>query len=264
MLAAARSDIGGVFDTLLANRKIELGPQFRADMQRIVDSKVMPALRDESVDAIVKPFQNLPAGKVNISGEWFQQNKTALDSAIRSAYTAGQNGKAQALEDFEGALMKAAKNSMNETEQKAFAAAQKQWASLRLLESGKVVEGGNIMPNRLDSALINRYKSAYKEGKITGELADIGTLAQAYKPLPQSGTVPRGIYSGVAGGAAFANPLATAAMMATPAAVQKFLQSDVGRKYLTQGLLQMTPEMEQRLMQGGTGLLGLPSAAAIN
>lgn len=264
VLAAARRDTGAVFDNLLSGRKIELGPQFRADVAKIVDSKVMPALRDDSIEAILEPFKNLPAGKVKVSGEWFQQNKTALDVAIRSAYTTpGQAGKAMALQDLEQALVKAAESSMNQTERAAFKAAQKQWATLRLLETGKVVEGGNIMPGRLDSALIQRYKAggAYKEGKITGELADIGTLGQTLKPLPQSGTAPRALYSMGALFSGAASPFATAGMMTTPPLVQKFLQSDAGRKYLTQGMTQITPEIEKRLMQGGYGLLGLPLMA---
>lgn len=263
VLATARQDIGGVFGNLLKGRKIELGPTFRADVAKIVDSKVMPSLRDDSVEAVIAPFKNLPAGKVKVTGEWFQQNKTALDMAIRSAYNNGQPGRAMALQDFESALVKAAEDSMNATERAAFKAAQKQWATLRLLETGKVVEGGNIMPGRLDSALIQRYKAggAYKEGKITGELADIGRLGQVFKPLPQSGTAPRAIYSTGALFGGMANPPMAAAAMTAPALAQKFLQSDVGRKYLTRGMAEITPEIERRLMQGGYGLLGLPLMA---
>lgn len=262
LFAKARDDIGNVFDNLLQNRQITLGPKFRSDVQKIAESKVLPALRDESTDAVIAPFQNMPAGKIKVSGEWFQQNKTALDQAIRGAYTAGENGKAKALEAFEDALVDAAKASMNTTERKAFEAAQKQWASLRLLETGKVVEAGNIMPGRLDSALINRYKDAYKEGKLTGELPDIGKLGQVYKPLPQSGTTPRAFYSGLASGAGLLNPLITAGAFAAPPLAQKFMQSTPGRNYLTKGMLDITPERERLLMQAGYGLLGLPATSS--
>lgn len=267
VLAAARRDTGAVFDNLLHGRKIELNDKFRNAVNEIVDSKVMKSLRDDSVEDVIAPFKNLPKGKIKVTGEWFQQNKTALDAAIRSAYnTPGQSGRAMALQEFESALVDAAMDSMNATERKAFEAAQRQWASLRLLETGKVVEAGNIMPGRLDSALINRYKAggAYKEGKITGELADIGRLGQAYKPYPQSGTAPRNIYSMLAGGAAFFDPTTTAAAFAAPPLAQKFLQSKAGREYLTRGLANMTPERERLLMQGGYGLLGLPLMAGVD
>lgn len=267
VLAAARKETGAVFDNLLAGRRIELGPAFRADVGKIVDSKVMKSLRDDSVEAVLEPFKNMPPGKITVSGEWFQQNKTALDAAIRSAYnTPGQSGRAAALQEFENALVKAATDGMTATEREAFKAAQRQWATLRLLETGKVVEGGNIMPGRLDSALIQRYKAggAYKEGKITGEIADIGRLGQVYKPLPQSGTAPRGIYSGLAGGAAFLDPMITGSAFAVPPLAQKFLQSNAGRKYLTKGMAEVTPEWEKRLMMGGYGLLGAPYVAGLD
>lgn len=259
-LANARTAIGSTFDRLLQGREIPLDNSFRAEVKAITGSKVMKSLRNEETDAIIAPFANMPAGNIKVTGEWFQQNKTALDSVIRSAYNAGENGKARALEQFEKALERAAARSMSGDERAAYQAAQKQWASLRLLETGKVVEGGNVMPGRLDSALTTRYKEAYKEGRLTGELPDIGRLAQSYKPLPQSGTTPRAIYSGLAGGAMFAEPMSAAAMLAAPAAVQKFLQSKIGHKYLTQGLLDVSPEVEKWLIRSG-GLLGLPATA---
>lgn len=256
VFSQARQDIGGVFQNLLSNRRIELDGKFRADVKKIADSKVMPALKDESAEAIIAPFQNMPPGTIRVSGEWFQQNKTALDQAIRAAYNNSQPGRAMALEKFEDALVDAAKRSMNTTERAAYEAAQKQWASLRMLETGRVVDAGNIQPGRLNAALINRYKGAYKEGKIQGELADIGKLGEVYKPLPQSGTVPRAVYSVLAAGAGAINPPLAAAQLALPALMQAVLQSSAGKKYLTQGLMDVTPEVEKRLMQGGYGLFG--------
>lgn len=264
VLATARSDIGSTFDGLLKGRQILLDNTFRSEVKNVIPSRVMKALRDEGVEEVVKPFQNLPSAPVKVTGEWFQQNKTALDNAIRSAYTNGQSGKAKALEDFEDALVGAATRSMTKAESDAFKAAQKQWASLRLLETGKVVEAGNVMPGRLDTALTSRYKHAYKEGKVTGELPDIGKLAQVYKPLPQSGTTPRALYSGMAGGAMFAEPVTAASMMAVPPLAQKFLQSPAGRAYLTQGLLNVTPQIDRRLTQAGYGMLGAPLSSLID
>jgi hypothetical protein len=258
--SAARRDTGALYKTLLDGRQIPLNETFRAEVKAITQSKVMKSLRNEDVDAIIGPFQNMPAGNIRVSGEWFQQNKTALDNAIRGAYTAGETGKAMALEQFEKALERAAARSMSAEERETFKVAQKQWASLRLLETGKVVEGGNVMPGRLDQALTSRYKQAYKEGKIKGELADIGKMSQVFKPLPQSGTTPRAVYSGMAGGGLFMEPVTGAAMLAAPAVAQKFLQSKAGRKYLTDGLLNVSPEVEKWLTRSGAagGLLSGP------
>lgn len=261
VLAKAREDTSGIYKSVLANTKIELDSGFRAEVQQITNSKVMKELRDESTDAIVGKFQSLPEGKISVTGEWFQQNKTALDQTIRSAYQKGESGKAIALEKFEKALDRAAMRSMNETEREAYKRAQRQWANLRMLETGKVVEGGNAMPGRLDTALTTRYKGAYKEGKIKGELPDIASLASVLRPPPNSGSVPRAFYTGGIGGAAFAEPMTALGMLAGPAAMQGLMTAPAMRKYLSGGGLlgaKVTPEMEKKLMKAGgyAALLG--------
>lgn len=263
VLAAARDRISGEYRRILDPLQVTLDKSFSAEVKAITGSKVMKELRDESVDALLAPFQNLPAGKVKVSGEWFQQNKTALDDAIRSAYNNGQPGKARALERFESALDRAARRSMGPDASDAYDAARKQWANLRMLETGKVVDGGKVMPGRLDSALTTRYKSAYKEGKIKGELSDIASLAGTLRQPPQSGTTPRAIYSGLVGGAAFADPVSAAGMVAAPTVLQGIAASPAMRAYMTRGMVDLSPEAERRLLALGArgGLLGAYGAS---
>lgn len=261
LLAAARQDTSNAYTALIGTREIVLDPTFRAQVQSVAQSKVMKALQDQDVTAIVGPFQNLPKGTIKVTGEWFQANKTALDNAIRGAYTANQPGKARALEKFERALEGAAERSMTAPERAAFKTAQKQWSSLRMLETGAVVEGGNVMPGRLNAAMQQRYKNAMKEGKITGELADIAKLGEVFKPLPQSGTTPRAVYSGMIGGGALFEPMTAASLLGAPALAQGALQSKAGQKYLTKGLLSLTEEQERMLKLIGAGLLSAPATS---
>lgn len=258
VLRSARDEISNEYSRILSPLKINLDKSFSAEVRAITGSKVMKELRDESVEKLIAPFRNLPNGKVSVTGEWFQQNKTALDDAIRSAFNSGQPGKARALERFESALDRAARRSMGQTESAAYDAAKRKWANLRLLETGKVVDGGKVLPGRLDSALGNRYKGAYKEGKIKGELPDIARLSGVLRQPPQSGTAPRAIYSGLIGGAAFADPTTAAAMVAAPSALQGLTASQAMRGYLTKGLMNLTPEEELMLLSAGgrAGLLG--------
>lgn len=260
-LAAARTQIGGEFQRILNPLKVRLDGAFVADVNAITGSKVMKELRDESVDALVDQFRNLPPGKVAVTGEWFQQNKTALDAAIRTAYNNGQAGKARALEAFEDALDGAARRSMGAKEADAYELARKQWANLRLLETGQVVKDGRVMPAALDQALKTRYKSAYREGGISGEMADIASLSSTLRAPPQSGTTPRAIYSGLAGGAAMADPLITGSMLASPAFLQFMMQSQPGKRYLTKGVYELGDEAIARLGTVG-GLAGLGYASA--
>lgn len=262
VLANARVNIGQRFQNLIQSRDIPLDKTFRAEVQNITGSKVMQELRNDSVEPLLNRFRNMPQGKISVDGDWFQQNKTALDMAIREAYGASQNGKAQALERLEKAFDGALRRSMSKTEQASYDAAQKQWASLRLMETGQVVKDGRIMPAALDSAMKNRYKDAYREGKLSGELPDIASLGSTLRPMPNSGTTPRALYSGAAGGMAMLEPATAATMMAAPPALQKLMQSEAGKRYLTQGLFSVTPEMERLLMLGGGGLLSAGALAA--
>lgn len=261
VLATARKQISGEFQRILAPLEVPLDKQFVNDVRAITGSKVMKALRNDSTESVIAPFRNIPQG-VKAKGDWFQQNLTALNDEVRAAYSAGETGKAKALESFEGALHRAAQRGMSPQDRAAYEVARKQWANLRILETGKVVDGGNVVPHRLESALQSRYKQAFKEGKLSGELVDIAKAGHSMRTMPQSGTTPRALYSGLAGGAAFAEPVTAATMMAAPPAIQKFLQSDAGRKYLTQGLLNISPEVERAMMLGGSGLLGAGATLA--
>lgn len=262
VLAQARNDISGEYKRILDPAKIELDNSFRSEVQAISGSKVMKELRDEETDALLDQFRNMPQGKISVSGEWFQQNKTALDSQIKAAYNNGQPGKARALEQFEKALDRAALRSLSTADQAAYKQAGKQWATLRTLEAGKVVENGNVMPGRLDTYFTNRYKGAYKEGKIKGDLPDVARLANTLRSPPNSGTVPRAFYTGSIGGAAMAEPMTAAGMLFGPALFQKASTSELAKKYITRGLMDISPEDEKLLMLAGgkLGLLGMASA----
>jgi hypothetical protein len=236
----------------------------------------MKQLRDESIDDILEPLANLPTG-IKAKGQWVQDNLTALGLKIDDAYRAGHSAEAKSLEKVEQALSRAAEKAMTKEQKAAYDLARKEWASLRMLETGKIVDGGNVVPSRLDSGMLSRYRHNYKEGKIPGELADIGKLAQTYKALPQSGTQPREFYAraaqlaaaGGVGASAYgsqgADPtggmLSAASVFLAPPVLQKMMQSETGRKYLTKGLVPMTKEMERYLMLTGAGL-GAPLSLA--
>jgi hypothetical protein len=258
-LASARGRISGEYDRILEPAKITLDGSFRHEVKAITGSKVMKELRDEQTDALIGKFKDMPQGKISVSGEWFQQNKTALDSAIRSAYTNGQPAKAQALEAFEDALDRAATRSLGAQEKAAYKTAQRQWATLRAIESGKVVEGGNVMPGRLNSYLEQRYKGAYKEGKIKGELADVAKMGGVLREPANSGTAARHMYTGGAIGAGMFEPMTALSMIAGPTAIQ--YASPAMRNYMQRGLMNVSPELEKALMLSG-GKAGLLSFAA--
>lgn len=261
VLASARNRISGEFQRILEPLQINLNtPQVASELSAVQGSKVLKSLRDESVDGLLAEIQAV-AKTGPVDGAWFQQNKTVLDQAIRSAYNNGQAGKAKALERVENALDRAARQAMGKDSQ-AYDAARKQWANLRMLETGKIVEDGRVLPGRLKSAMETRYKDAMKEGKLTGELVDIARLSSVLRPPPQSGTVPRAVYTGLGVGGAIADPVTTVTALGIPTALQAATGTSALRNYMTNGLLSLTPEMEALIRSGGAraGLLGVYGA----
>lgn len=183
VLSSARQGISNEFRRILDPLQVNLNTkQFDSELSAVQNSKVLKSLRDESVDGLIAEMRDI-AKSGAVDGAWFQQNKTALDQAIRAAYNNGQPGKAKSLELIDNALDRAAKQAMGQ-DASAYEAARKQWANLRILETGKVVDEGKVMPGRLKAAMENRYKSAFKEGKIQGELSDIAALANTLRPPP--------------------------------------------------------------------------------
>lgn len=264
-LASARTRLSNTFDSILKPLKLDLAdPAVDAQLKQVINSNVLSSLRDESVDKVLRELEAI-AQKGAVSGKWYQQNKTALDKAIRAAYQNGRPGEAAALEGVEEALDLAAQKAMGTRTAQAYDVARKQWSALRMLETGKVVEDGKVFPGRLRSALENRYGGAQKEGQIMGELADIARLSNVMRPPPQSGTAPRGMYTmlltggGVLGGGLEGGALALGA----PIALQKATESQLMRNYMTNGLLNVSPEMEALIRAGGAraGLLGAYGAS---
>lgn len=261
-LASARSRLSNTFNSILKPLKIDLAhPEVDAKLKSVVSSDVLSSLRDESVDKVLREIEGL-AQRGSVSGKWFQQNKTALDKAIRASYLNGRPGEAAALEGIEEALDLAAQRAMGKNTAQAYELARQQWAALRMLETGKIVEDGRVLSGRLKSAMEKRYGAAMKEGKITGELADIARLSGVLRPPPQSGTVPRALYTGVGLAGAVATPAATATAFGVPTAIQAAAGSSALRNYMTNGLLALTPEMEALIRSGGAraGLLGVYGA----
>lgn len=284
-LAAARRDIGQQFDNIFQRqlipgqeRRFVFGPEFQRELAQVQQSQVMPALRNDSIQQLITSLQpGLPGGRFTRTGEWIQQNKTALDGAIRDAHRNNQTGLANSLQGVEDALMNNVRRQLLPGEQAAFNQAERQWANLRTLETGQAVKAGNVDPNAVKGALERRYGvPAVREGRLTGELADIARLGGVYKQLPQSGTVPRSVYTGAVTGLGglgtlastsydpttrkfdFEIPYGKAALaMAAPWLAQRALGSRILGNYAAGGMRQVTPELERRLRQGGL-LLSAP------
>lgn len=164
-------------------------------------------------------------------------------SDIRSAARSQKNETiASALKDVSRAMDNAAKGASRDK----WASVDKQYAALKTLEKPGMVSGtGDVYPVRLGNALERQFGPSWKEGNVSGGLADIGRYGQALPPMRAgSPTAERQAADWRGWVTAIPNWVAAKAMT-----------SDAGRNYLAGGLLG-----NAAASRGAAGLLsaGLP------
>jgi hypothetical protein len=157
------------------------------------------------------------------------------------------------------AMDEAAEVGMTGADKEAWGLARKQWAVLKTLEKGNVVEGGKVSAGRAKEALRTARPKDYKEGRLDGEMMDIAKFAETFKPLPDSGTAQNLFVQGLLTGV---NPAAGAASVALPWAAQKGMFSSAGTNYLTKG--RAVSPLEKALMERAARVAALGSASELS
>ena len=99
--------------------------------------------------------------------------------------------------------------------------ARTQYANLKTLEKGNVVENGNVDIKKLRNAIKQGKESAYKEGKIDTDLGKLSKYSEATSPLKEgSPTARRGFYQTL-----LQNPVTEIPMSGVNAILAKVLAS---------------------------------------
>lgn len=261
--SAARTRLGGVFDTLSSNKVIPLPQAFEARVQLLKKSNdaAGPFKSAEIANLADNALDLAKSGQM--TGEAYQAIRSQLTDRSRQAAQAGQAKLQSAIGKVKSALDDAAESVLSAEEKAAWKLARKQYAAMKTLEKRGAVKGGNVDPAVVRNALQGGDKSAFARGALSGELADISRIGNAFRPLPDSGTASNfWAQLLLTGGAGLGGIPTLAASVAGPAAISKGLFSDAGRRYLTKGLIDVSPELERKLMIGGAGLLGLPAITA--
>lgn len=253
VLSGARSKIGGKYEDAFKAERVQL---FDGTVNKLgqIEDEALRFLPPDQARVVSARIQEV-IGKVEqdgaLPGLAYQKWRASAKSA---------NGDINHyLKQVKGAVDEAASASIATDKMALFNEANKQYASLKTLETGNVVDRatGNVMPKQLDNALASRYKDAYREGKLTGELPKVAKAGSLLREMPQSGTAPRLAYTG--GGAAggvgvmsgMLDPLTFGAAALSPAVAQLAMNNPIARRYASSGLFKVTPEMEQRFIRGG-------------
>jgi hypothetical protein len=254
VLAGAQKRIGGTFEDVSSRNTVNVaGDDILSALAKLDEQqRALGSFAQPQVSALVDKGLDL-AAKGNVEGKTYQIIRSELGKQAKSAY-AGQNSTlGDALKSVQRALDDAADASISAADKEMWSLARKQWQALKLVNTKNgIVEGGNVSAAKLATKVD-------KAGTVRSqELRDIAKIGETFKPLPDSGTASNLLTQLLmTGGAGMVGAGALATSLLAPAAASKAVFSDVGRKYLTQGLTDVSPAVRKRLERAG-GLLGLP------
>lgn len=233
-------EIGDQFRDLSARNTLRYDQQFVTDIRDTVQryDRKLPSQQREVFRNYIDDLQQFPG---QVPGEVYQVTRSDLS---RQAHALRHNDPtlSDALRGVRNALDNAMGRSISPADRGAWQEARRHWGNWRTLEGPAKNTGAtgeiNITPAALGQAASTRDRGAFARGQ-----GDFAELAQAGKPilqpLPQSGTTPRaiasGLFSGIGAGAA-GIPGAIAGL-ALPAAGGHAIMSRPGQAYLRNQLL---------------------------
>lgn len=260
VFSSARGRLGAIFDTLSSGKTIPITTRFESQVNALKQKTDLAGpFKSPEISSLVDSAGEL-AKSGQMTGEAYQAIRSQLTDHARQAAIAGKDKLKSAIKSVVGSLDEAAESVLTADERALWKTARKQYAAMKTLEKRGAVKAGNVDPAIIRNVLQSGDRSAFARGGLSGELMDIARIGNAFRPLPDSGTATNAVAQLLmTGGAGLAGPGALATVLGGPALVSKGLFSDAGRRYLTKGLMDVSPELEKRLMMGGAGLLGLPA-----
>jgi hypothetical protein len=251
VFAAARDRIGSEFQRLQNVTAPQLGQDFMSSLVKIDSANVARGpFANKQVSQLVDKGLDL-AAQGKLSGQAYKEIHTELANASRTAFRAGDATLGQALKTVRESLDDAAKASLSKADQEAWDTVRKQWTAFKALSKSNVAEGGNISAPRA-AAAVRQMGPQLRTGQMSGDLADVARVGEAFKSVqnPNSGQLAQQML--------FGNPFTGIPMAAMNAGLARAYTSGAGQKYLSGGLLNVTPEIEALLLAASrpVGLLG--------
>lgn len=247
VLANNNARLGREFQDLSSRNTLAFDPQFVQDAQRAVRNydRVPPSQQRAMVEGYVNDIaQHMQQG--GMPGTYYQEMRSRL-SRQANGLRQSDPTLSEALRDLRNSLDDAMERSISPADQEAWQTARREYGAQKTIEkaasrAGEASAEGQIVPANLRNAVAtgnNRGAYARGEGQFS-DLARAGSGIMA--PLPQSGTAPRALVTGMAsslggalgvlhGGA----PEAAGALVAgaaAPAAIGRALMSRPVQGYL--------------------------------
>jgi len=260
VFAAAKARLGDQFKQLSENAQVVIGQDFMQALTKIkAGNDQLGAFRNANIDDLVEKGLEL-AKQGRLEGKAYQTLRSKISDRASDAFKSSNSELGQALKTVRDALDTSARNGMDDATKNAWDTVRRQYANLKVLEKGNVINAGDVNPNLLKGALSRTNPAAYKSGALKGELADIARVAENYKiPAQGSQTYERGAMANML----FGNPLTGLPLVAGSRALQMGLMNKPMQAYLTNGLTNLPPSVRNMLMLSGA-VTGGAGGAQIN
>lgn len=265
VLNAARTRIGQQFNDLSARNAVTLGSDFMDSLIKIeagTNAFTKPAVRD----AVDKGLELASQG--TLSGRTYQNVRSTLGKQASDAFKSGNSELGQALKAIQTSLDDAATQSVSAADKAAWGQARKQWQALKVVEKAAAptsadAVSGNVSPAKLAQALQSTDKQGFTYGTRGDELSDLARIGQAFlkNQVPNSGTAQRTFWQSMMNNPLEAVWQGTTGGLSMP--MQALLTSKPGQAYLTNGLLNVTPQ-QMAIGRGAGGLLGAGVPLGLN
>lgn len=240
VLSKAKDRIGGIYNNVsLTQVPIQFNQKVIDAADKVI-ARANAARKMNATGAIdtqllstAQAWKNMATKGKTFSGEDYNLTRENLSDL---AWNAEGSNKIY-YRDLLNALDDAAEQSLVGAGQRDLAAnlkeARTQYANLKTLEKGNVIENDNVSIAKLRTALKQGRNAAYQEGKIPGDLNKLAKYSEAFKPLKEgSATYPRQSYwealQGEPGGKAFLTPIvnpALASVLTSP--ITKFIPTQL-------------------------------------
>lgn len=245
VFAAAKDRIGGEFSRLGAITKPQLGDEFINTLAKLEGSNsAKGSFANKEVTKLIDKGLDL-AAKGDLDGVAYKEIRTELNNAKAAAFSSGDASVGQAYKALIKSLDKAAKDSLPDAaDRKAWDVARAEWQAFKTLSKSNIAEAGNLSGPRA-AAAIRAKNPDFRSGGMSGELADVARIGEAFKsvPNPNSGNLMQQMI--------FGNPITgIPAMLGNKAAAAAFM-SPLGQRYFSRGLLDVGQTGQSLLSRAG-------------
>jgi len=242
VMGEAKRRVGGTIGDIANRNAMNVDDPFinrLADMQgRFVREQT------DGVNRIASNYIDDFMGKVRPDGTVDGKAYRTLDSAIGKRIRDTADGDLKnTLRDLRGLLREGMDNSITPADREAWNTARRQYANMKTIDKAlKNDASGEVFPNKLAQSVRKSDEDAFIYGRPGNELVDLSKIGTAFirDGVPNSGTAQRQYWRDFLNGSLLTQGVKLgqgAAGGTLGRGAQAFMNSDLGRAYLTQGLL---------------------------